>query len=265
VLLFAETGVGKTHVALSIAYAVATGQWLFLWVAPKPCRVLYVDGEMSANDMQERLGAIAAGSGKIEIANDMLEIITPDLLQSDEPMPNLATKEGQEWLEPFLEGVELLVLDNLATLAKHPKAKDNEAESWTPVQNWLLKLRRRGIAVVVVQHAGKSGDQRGTSSKEDVMNTVIALKRPENYSPEQGARFEVHLKKARGISGDQARPFEAALEVIDGAYSWSTSEIVKDPQKEQVRGMRAAGMSFRKIEQQTGISKSTAERLAKLQ
>lgn len=263
VIIFAETGVGKTHVALSMAYAVATGQELFHWKAPKARRVLYVDGEMSAIDMQERLAAIAAGSGGRELADDNLTIITPNLLPLDELMPNLATREGQQWLEPYLDGVELLVLDNLATLAKHPKAKDNEGESWKPVQDWLLYLRRRGITVATVHHAGKSGDQRGTSNKEDVMDTVIALKRPEDYSPEQGARFEVHLKKARGISGDQARPFEAALEVTDGAYSWSTCEIGKDPQKERVRELRAAGMSFRKIEQQTGISKTTAERLAK--
>ena len=38
--------------------------------------------------------------------------------------------------------------------------------------------RRRGMAVLLIHHAGKSGDQRGTSAREDIMDTVISLRRP---------------------------------------------------------------------------------------
>ena len=38
---------------------------------------------------------------------------------------------------------------------------------------------------------------KGTSRREDTLDTVIALRRPEDYSPEQGARFEIHLEKLR--------------------------------------------------------------------
>ena len=54
-------------------------------------------------------------------------------------------------------------------------------------------------------------DQRGTSAREDIMDTVISLRRPREYSMAEGARFEVHLTKARGILGDDAKPFEANL------------------------------------------------------
>ena len=52
-----------------------------------------------------------------------------------------------------------------------------------PVQEWILQLRRRGISVLIVHHAGKGGDQRGTSAKEDVLDTVIKLSRPDDYNP----------------------------------------------------------------------------------
>ncbi|UQZ88834.1 hypothetical protein C4J81_06325 [Deltaproteobacteria bacterium Smac51] len=64
---------------------------------------------------------------------------------------------------------------------------------------------------MIVHHAGKNGDQRGTSAKEDIMDTVINLRRAKDYQTEEGARFEVHLTKARGVSGPEARPFEAQL------------------------------------------------------
>jgi putative DNA primase/helicase len=62
-MLFAPRGVGKTHVALSAAYAVASGGALFRWRAPVPRPVVYVDAEMPARTMQERLAAIVNTSG----------------------------------------------------------------------------------------------------------------------------------------------------------------------------------------------------------
>ncbi len=61
VLLYAMRGTGKTHVALGIAHAVATGGAFLNWRAPGPRRVLVVDGEMPVADLRSRLQAIAAG------------------------------------------------------------------------------------------------------------------------------------------------------------------------------------------------------------
>ena len=102
-------------------------------------------------------------------------------------------------IEPFLKDVDMVVLDNIATLCR--TGKENESQSWQTMQAWLLELRRRGMTVLLIHHAGKSGDQRGTSAREDIMDTVISLRRPREYSMAEGARFEVHLTKARGISG----------------------------------------------------------------
>ena len=72
------------------------------------------------------------------------------------------------------------------------------------MQGWLLKLRRLGKTVLLIHHSGRGENARGTSKREDVLDTVIQLKQPEDYDIEQGARFEVHLTKARGIHGDDA-------------------------------------------------------------
>src|SRR5215813_4211297 len=42
-MIHAWRGIGKTHIALGIAYAVATGGEFLTWKAFKPRRVLYVD------------------------------------------------------------------------------------------------------------------------------------------------------------------------------------------------------------------------------
>jgi hypothetical protein len=46
VMVYSKRGVGKTFVSLCIAYAVASGGRYLRWMAPKPRRVLVIDGEM---------------------------------------------------------------------------------------------------------------------------------------------------------------------------------------------------------------------------
>ncbi len=257
VMLFAERGVGKTFTALHMAYAVACGGTVFNWYAEQPRPVLYIDGEMPAVTMQQRLASIVASSEE-NAPDGYFKVLTPDL-QGDLLMPNLATEEGQEAIEPHLEGVKLVVVDNLATLCRH--GRSNDEESWKPVQDWVLGLRRRGISVLLVHHASKSGAQRGTSAKEDILDTVIQLRRPNDYETGEGARFEVHLTKARGIVGEDAEPFEARLSIHEGLSIWEIKSLELG-QVERIREL-APNMSQRDLCEELGLSKGKISRLCK--
>lgn len=142
---------------------------------------------------------MTAGMGK-EPANGFLRLLNPDLI--DGPMPDISSTEGQAVIEPHLAETEFVVIDNLSTLCR--SGRENESGSWGPVQGWLLDLRRRGITVLVVHHSGKNGGQRGTSRREDVLDLVLNLRRPQDYSSEDGAKFEVHVEKGRSIFGSDA-------------------------------------------------------------
>ena len=166
----------------------------------------------------------------------------------------------QTHLEPYLAGIELLILDNLSSLTA--VIRDNDPESWTPIQDWLLRLRRRGISVLIVHHAGKGGQQRGTSRREDVLDTSISLRRPADYVPTEGARFEIHIEKGRGVHGADAKPFEARLEVRDGAALWTMRDI-EDVNLARVAALIDDGLSIRDIADETGIKKSTVHNLKK--
>ena len=91
----------------------------------------------------------------------------------------------------------LLILDNLSTLA--PSMQENEADAWAPIQTWILKLRKMGLSVLLIHHAGKTGRQRGTSRREDAFDSVIMLKHSDSYGLSEEASFEVHIEKARGF------------------------------------------------------------------
>jgi hypothetical protein len=258
-MLYAARGTGKTHVALGIAFAVATGTKFLKWSAPKSRRVLLIDGEMPAAALQERFASIVASAPETELDPQNIKILAGDLVEAG-GIGNLASPDVQAEIDRWLDCVDLLVLDNLSSLTA--VIRDNDAESWGPIQEWLLKLRRRGISVLIVHHAGKGGQQRGTSRREDVLDTSISLRHPADYSPVEGARFEVHLEKARGVHGDDARPFEAKLDVREGRAIWATREL-EDANRARVQALVDDGLSVRDIADETGISKSTVQRIKK--
>lgn len=145
---------------------------------------------MPAHVLQHRLAAIAAASPKEPPSADHLRILAIDLQDRGLDLTNHA---DQLALSAELGDAEVIFVDNISTLAR--AGRENEAESWLPVQEWALEQRRAGRTVVFVHHAGKGGQQRGTSRREDVLDTVIALRKPADYQPDQGARFESHCPR----------------------------------------------------------------------
>jgi hypothetical protein len=181
-MIFSWRGVGKTLLALDLAYAIASGGASLKWQAPRARRVLYIDGELPFEVIKERVARLVAASDK-EPAPDFLQFITPDI--QARPIPNLADRAAQKMLDSMIaeQKIEILFIDSISTLCN--SGRENEAESWLPIQEWAVGLRRRGVAVVFVHHAGKGGAQRGTSRREDILDTVIHLVHPSDYRPEE--------------------------------------------------------------------------------
>ena len=169
-------------------------------------------------------------------------------------LPNLATQDGQERFAPAVEGSDLIVVDNIATLCRG--GKENEAESWATLQAWALEQRRAGRAVLFLHHAGKGGDQRGTSAREDIMDTVIKLSRPADYQATEGARMIVDFTKARGIMGEDAEAFEAQL--ADGIWAVRSAATARD---ESILQLKSEGLSQRDIAREVGTSLGTVNRV----
>jgi len=150
-MLYAPRGIGKTLLGLSIALAVSSGASLLRWSAPKPRRVLYIDGEMPLADLQDRLSAISIGLGA-ENQNGGFQILAADQTESG---INLVSPAVQQEIDPLLKDLDLLVLDNLSTLCT--TGSESASDAWVPMQNWLLRLRRQGVAVLLIHHAGTNG------------------------------------------------------------------------------------------------------------
>ena len=89
---------------------------------------------------------------------------------------------------------------------------------------------------------------------------MLNLREPSDYEPSEGARFEVHFEKARGLTGtDAVTAFEAKLEIRDGRVVWAIQEI-EEARLAEILELKKEGKSVRDIAAELGLSKSTVQR-----
>ena len=191
-MVYAPPGVGKTYFAMGLCYAIATGGEFLRWKCEKIQSVIYFDGELPAFLLKGRLEDLLRLSPCEALSFD---IVTPD--EQPCPMPDFSTVEGQKDALELIGDAEFVVIDNISTLCR--TGKENEAESWIPVQNFLLKLRRLGKSVLLVHHSGKGEvlSPRGTSKREDTLDLVISLSHPADYKAEDACSFQMKFRKSR--------------------------------------------------------------------
>jgi hypothetical protein len=80
---------------------------------------------------------------------------------TDYGLPDLSDPKAQGFYDDVIADADLIIVDNLSTLCRG--LKENDADSWVPVQQWALAQRRAGRSVLFIHHGGKSGQQRGAS------------------------------------------------------------------------------------------------------
>jgi len=117
---------------------------------------------------------------------------------------NIADQEAQQALTELClsQGIEVIVLDNLSTLASG--IKENDSFDWERVNNWLLQCRRHRIAVILIHHAGRTGEVRGTSKREDATLWVIAMNDAKRHTDEKHCTRFISLftKPSRNTQDD---------------------------------------------------------------
>ena len=132
------------------------------------CRtVVYVDLENGPAEMTDRLMAAGASPGELD---QLVMYCWPAL-------PALDTREGGRHLLALAvtAGADLVIID---TTSRVISGRENDADTFLQLSRYsLVPLRRRGIAVLRLDHPGKdnSRGQRGSSAKDGDPDTVWRL------------------------------------------------------------------------------------------
>jgi len=254
--VFGERGSGKTWLVDAIGTHLSAKKDLFEWNVPAASNVLMVDGEMPLDATRDRLKGISPG-------NTRLHILHHEMLFDRSGMAmNLTTERLQKIVTQIClnKSIKLLILDNLSCLFSG--IKENDADEWEKVLNWLLDLRRRRIAVLIVHHASRTGTMRGTSKREDAAFWVIRVDEVKDREEDQaGARFETTFIKQRNSDAREWTREWTFKTAPDGEISIGCIEISFD---EKVLQLIQAGLtSPTDISSELGVAKSTVSKAAK--
>ena len=206
-LLIAERGVGKTWMAMALANAIAAGKNIGPWAAGEGAKVLYVDGEMPLELAQSRDQGLCLGG-------ELLYLHEAQVFKLGGKPMNIRHDGWRDGLTAMCnaEDIKVIVLDNLSCLASG--IQENDALEWESISNWILELRRMDISVLMLHHAGRNGQARGTSKREDIASWVIHL-RADQCAADQSATFTSRFAK---------NPRSMAKNIGDYRWEFRTNE-----------------------------------------
>jgi hypothetical protein len=219
ILLSADTGLGKTNLGMAIAAHVAAAVSFLHWVAHRPARVLYIDGEMSGRLFKRRIEDVTRRLG-----------LTPEglFLFSREDVENfhpLNTPLGRKFLNELLQqigGIDLVIFDNIMALLDGDM---KDEEGWTRILPLVNDLTKRAIGQMWINHTGHDATRGyGSKTKEWRMDTTIHLTAIERSDVDLSFRLE--FRKARERTPENRRDFEdVTMALVDD--QWVGSETVK--------------------------------------
>jgi hypothetical protein len=260
-MVYGPRGIGKTQFLLGIGIHLAAGQDFLGWNIPGPIGVLYVDGEMALDELRERavlLSSACVPESLYFLNGEMVYTkLGRDLVLTGEPM-----RQAVDRLLDAHPGIRVVIFDNVSCLFSG--ISEDRKQDWEPINAWMVRLRHRGLSVVLGHHAGKGGQQRGTSGREDALDTVIALEWPPDYDATEGCHFHLRFTKARSVRGDVVKALDVRLgENGTGVLTWDTHAL-DESRREQVRRLLEEGaMSQSEIAEHLGLSKGRVSQLRK--
>lgn len=263
-LLYGLRGGGKSLLAMIIMYAIAGRKTVEPWGTGSGDTVCYLDGEMRAHGFRDRLVQLHAKNKKhdsIELALSNVRIISRNLFEDF--LGTLDSVEGQESIEKMLpSNVRLIVIDNLSAWTGKGAEDIN---SWQIVKEWLIKLRLKGIAILLIHHAGKGGGQRGTSAHEDLMDYSIEVRPQHLEERPEATAFLVEHKKLRDQLPHLKTPYLFTVWQKDGAMEFTSVPVYEDSETQlhRILAMLKEGKNQTEIAAELGVHKSTVGRRLK--
>jgi hypothetical protein len=222
----ADTGLGKTMLGLGRAYAIRLGQDFLHWKAHRSGRVLYLDGEMPLELIQQRVKLTRSWFGIDEPVDDGLFILSRFDV---EDMPPLDTPEGARWLLNLLDQlgrIDDITFDNRASLSNGDQAGDDASSQ--ALKQLQREITKRSTGQLWLHHTGYQQDRGyGRKSREWELDTVAVGERIEERRDADVA-MRLTFKKARRRTPENRADYEPVeLELCQGQWLWQQADAGK--------------------------------------
>ena len=223
-LMTAATGLGKTNFGLALGMRCAAGLDFLHWQARRPCRVLYIDGEMSRRLLKLRV-----------LDEEIRTGATPEhffaLSHEDLKLSPLNTPEGQAWLKAFIKkigGLDLIVFDNIMCLTL---GDQKDPAVWQNTLPLGLALTKANIGQIWIHHTGHDESRSyGDKSREWQMDTVAHLDAVQRDDTD--VSFALSFKKARERTPATRFDFQdVKIALVNDQWEQETTEAHRRPGK----------------------------------
>jgi KaiC/GvpD/RAD55 family RecA-like ATPase len=238
-LIYAAPGVGKSMFVTTLALAVAGGGKLNDWTFPKPRKVLFWDGEMFVDELQDRARVLMPTIAGLdyEAVRKNFRLAARQHQEPDISFPDIAKEEGRKDILEMSKGCDLVVLDNLSTLAT--VEDENSAAAFNDVVLMLSKLKQYPTACILVHHSNKANtDARGSSKVTATFEVKMKLDRWDDPKNRGNTAFKLEWEKYRRQKTTDIKNSCMWLEGDDGGdLMWQTKG---DPDSEIDKLIRLA-------------------------
>jgi len=293
--LFADAGLGKSILGVTIADALAKGNPLPFWdhqgeghpkmiLLPNengPLKVLFYDFELSDKQFERRYRDHVRNRG--HTFSDNLHFDTTDFfdlseLDSRANIDDLIFAKIEHDIQKL--GIQVVIIDNITFLHTQTTQK---TEAALELMRRLVRLKRKtGVSLLILAHTPKRDNSRPLS-----MNDLAGSKHISNFIDCASAigrsswgsdiRYWKQIKPSRSSEEKFGEDSVVVLQLekqdqrfLTFSYKGCTSEQEhlekpkgRDEKKTLAREMQEAGKSLREIEQELGVPKSTLSRWLK--
>jgi RecA-family ATPase len=236
-MLFARRGLGKSMLAIAITQTITSGSHFLGWI-PNTGSVLYLDWESDEQWFKsdfDRLNRSASFPSNPEL----VKFFCVDHMGAT--VWNLADPKYQKAAAELAKNSSLVVIDNL-TRAVKPLAREDWKTSFARFVDWMFSLRTAGKSILVLHHAGKSGEQRGFSDIEDPFEVILKLQHPEGWTEDMHTQYELTFEKGRHLSPKAKRPLfiEAIEDEESNSIKWLFRSLWEQQQQQEQNKLNSA-------------------------
>ena len=271
-MIFALPGKGKTLFALELAWRCSQGldfmDWKFNNIV-KPPPVLYVEGEMSATQVQDRVSSMVErdkGLKDFDLDNFYIAVLKE---QPNETYQKLKTPEGRLNVQNSADEIykktgkkPIIFLDNVRFLMGNFNEK--EGQDWIDFVLWLATLRAKGYSTYFLHHAVNTGEKASGSGYQDSnLDVNIKLSQPDentetDHSSDHFTQIQFEFKKMRENVIGQMTPFIMVVDREKG--TWSKFPVLNKTER-KIKSMLDSGKTAKDIiSDKEGMSKANVHK-----
>ena len=267
-----EPGVGKTLLGLRLAAGVACGCGFMSMPSIDGSRpVYYMEGELPAGDVKSRLNDIRSDFSKkgIKFNDDYFNIATLQQ-QKDFGFPPLHEEVGRDAVEEVIEEISertgkkvYIHLDNISSLC--PGFEENKAESWSPMMNWMIKLKNKGHTVCYYHHLNHAKYASGSTMQTRGIQMTMRLIKPDTKHkiPMKGEKaMQAIVDFPKWTLHDNSKAAQPHILTCDEEQNWKKYPLLEIDELKIIK-FHEDGLTVKEMVEELDLKESTIYRKLK--